>query len=110
MSIGIMINQPRNEQEKLFYIPLATESIFDNYWEKAANQLNLVWVPVFSSGIIIEYEDLPFIINELNLIINWVKDHVTHLETQKALSNRIEYILENLSVIFKQKNIQLYIG
>lgn len=109
MSIGIMIDEPENEEEKLFYIPLATESIFDSYWNKAANQLNLQWVPVFSSGIIIEYEDLPFIINELNMVINWVKDYVTNLETKKELLNRIQYIIEKLPIIFK-KNIKLYIG
>lgn len=110
MSIGIIIDDPKNEEEKLFYIPLATEKTFENYWNKAANQLNLQWVPVFSTGITIEYEDLPFIINELNMVFNWVKEHVVNLETQKELLNRIEYILENLTIIFKQESIKLYIG
>lgn len=110
MSIGIMIDEPENEEEKLFYIPLATEENFENYWNKAANQLNLQWVPFFSSGIIIEYDDLPFIIDELNMVINWMKDHVTNLETKKELINRIQYILEKLPNLFKQNNIKLYIG
>ena len=73
MSIGIIIDEPKNEKEQLFFIPVATEEVFSSYWLKASNELQLSWIPIFETGILIEKEDIPAILRELGLVKEWIE-------------------------------------
>ncbi|MBK5073795.1 hypothetical protein I2492_13380 [Budviciaceae bacterium CWB-B4] len=110
MSIGIMIDEPKNEEEKSFFIPVATEKTFNEYWLIAAQELKLQWVPIFSTGVVVDQDDLLVVINELNAIRIWIMTHITNIENQKELLNRIDYIIKKLFEIVKNKDIKLYIG
>ncbi|CAI3304033.1 hypothetical protein ACK4CS_16805 [Enterococcus gallinarum] len=110
MSIGIIIDEPKNEKEQLFFIPVATEEVFSSYWLKASNELQLSWIPIFETGILIEKEDIPAILRELGLVKEWIKKNVIDIDTKIDLEKRINYILETLPKAFENKNIKLYIG
>jgi len=64
MSVSLLINQHNNTDETRI-VPIATESIFSEFWRPAASQLNLQFVPLFQSGLPINKEDLFIIIEEL---------------------------------------------
>lgn len=110
MSIAIMIDKPKNETEKSFYIPVATEKTFQTYWMKASEDLNLKWVPIFKTGIFIESEDKQVVSKEILLVKEWVIKNVSDLDKKMSLEERIDYILDSLSKIFEDKSIKLYIG
>lgn len=110
MSIGIIIDEPKNEEEQLFFIPVATEEVFSNYWLKASNELQLSWVPIFETGIVIEREDMSVILRELGLVKEWIDKNVRDTDTKIDLEKRLDYILETLPNAFADENIKLYVG
>lgn len=110
MSIGIIIDEPKNEEEKLFFIPVATEESFTNYWLKASKELQLAWVPIFETGIVIEREDIPIILKEIKLVKEWIEKNVKNIDIKIGIEKRINYILETLPKAFEKENIKLYVG
>lgn len=110
MSIAIMIDKPKNEEEKNFYIPIATEETFQKYWLKASEELHLKWVPIFQTGIFIENEDKQVIRTEITEVKNWIVENVSDIDKKRNLEKRIDYILDSLSKVFEDKNMKLYIG
>ncbi|MBM7689212.1 hypothetical protein BCR24_03735 [Enterococcus ureilyticus] len=110
MSIGIIIDEPKNEEEQLFFIPVATEESFTNYWLKASNELQLSWVPIFETGIVIEKEDTPVVLKEIKLVKEWIEKNVENVDTKIDLQKRINYILETLPKAFENEDIKLYVG
>ncbi|EAC8434588.1 hypothetical protein IT97_12840 [Listeria monocytogenes] len=110
MSIGIIIDEPKNEEEQLFFIPVATEEFFTNYWLKASNELQLNWVPIFKTGIVIEKGDMPVILKEIKLVKKWIEKNVKNIDIKIDILKRIDYILENLPKAFEKENIKLYVG
>lgn len=110
MSIGIIIDEPRNEKEQLFFIPVATEEVFSSYWLKASNELQLSWVPIFETGIVIEIEDMPVILRELGSVKEWIEKNVRDIDIKTDLEKRLNYILETLPKVFEDENIKVYVG
>ncbi|MBC2283654.1 hypothetical protein [Listeria booriae] len=110
MSIGIIIDEPRNEKEKLFFVPVATEEVFSRYWLKASNELQLSWIPIFETGIVIEKEDTPVILKELQLVKEWMREHVRSVDTRIDLEKRLTYIIESIPRAFEDESIKLYVG
>jgi len=110
MSIGIIIDEPKNEEEQLFFIPVATEEFFTSYWLKASNELQLNWVPIFETGIVIEKEDMPVILKEIKLVKGWIEKNVKNIDIKIDILKRINYISENLPKAFEKENIKLYVG
>ena len=47
-------------------VPIATASVFTEYWQPAAAQLRLRWVPLLQTGIPIERADVAPILEELS--------------------------------------------
>ncbi|MBM7543285.1 hypothetical protein [Amphibacillus cookii] len=110
MSIGIIIDEPKNEKEQLFFIPVATEEVFSSYWLKASNELQLSWVPIFETGIVIEKENMSVILRELGLVKEWIEKNVRDIDAKIDLEIRLDYILETLPKAFADENIKLYVG
>ncbi|WP_321383097.1 hypothetical protein [uncultured Enterococcus sp.] len=110
MSVAIMIDNPTNDTEKNFYVPVATEKAFQKYWMKASEEMGLKWVPIFKTGIFIEKQDEQAVLEEIAQVKKWVTRNVKDLDKQTALEERINYIVEKLLEVFKNDNITLYIG
>ena len=62
MSIDAMINEPITQEEKDFFIPISSNSIYENYWIKYANDNNSAWLPCFVMGSTVDYEYIPEVI------------------------------------------------
>ncbi|CAM4249981.1 hypothetical protein HCA64_03130 [Listeria booriae] len=110
MSIGIIVDEPRSDDERLFFIPVATEEAFKKYWLKASQDMQLMWVPIFESGVVIEAEDLEAIVDELKKVKVWSLENIENLEIQKGAVDRIDYIIGTLPKGFAQRDTKLYIG
>jgi len=109
MSIAAMILNSENEFEKKFYIPVASEAFFEECWIPAIEELNLEWVNVFSVGLDMEKEDLPFVIKELTQIKKWAKTNLPN-EKQDKIIERIELLEAELPITFQREGAVVFIG
>lgn len=109
MAIGALILDPQNDYERNFFIPVATESFFKECWLPAIASLGLRWTDLFPTGVDVEEEDVPHIIEELIQIKEWVEKNLNEEQKVKILE-RIEGIIEKLPQAFQRKDAVVFIG
>lgn len=109
MSVALMIDNPRNEEENL-YIPVAAEHSFEKYWQEAAKQLELEWVPFFQFGIVIGWERRSIVILELKKVRSWFLMKIPDQELAAQLSERVMNVLHAIVKIFEDKELRIFIG
>lgn len=109
MSICAFLQEPENEYEKNFNVPVATDSFFEECWKPAIEELNLEWVNVFSVGLDMVKEDLPFVMKELSLIKEWAKTNLPN-EKQEKIIERIELLETELPNAFRREGAVVFIG
>ena len=51
MSVCLMVSNPISKEEDEFYVPIATEQVFQEFWMPIVEMLDLQWVKCFQSGI-----------------------------------------------------------
>ena len=64
MSVGLVIKCQDGETEARL-VPIATERIFEEYWQPMCSALGLRWVPLFQSGLPLKSDDIPDVLDEL---------------------------------------------
>ncbi|SFF35970.1 hypothetical protein SAMN04487969_12951 [Paenibacillus algorifonticola] len=109
MSISVMILDPQNDFEKHFFLPVATESFFNQYWLPGIQHLKLKWVILFSTGVDIEEEDLQSIFAELNLLKEWADQNLEE-EQRSRLFERVDGLKDKLPSAFQRKDAVVFIG
>lgn len=109
MSISAFVPDPVNGFERQFHIPVAAEAFFAEYWEPAAEQLGLQWVPLFSTGINITKEDLPAVLDELARLKEWASNQ-SGGERIAKLASRIELLQAELPKALERDGAVVYIG
>ncbi|MEF3313715.1 hypothetical protein PV433_33020 [Paenibacillus sp. GYB004] len=109
MSISAFVPDPVNGFERQFHIPVAAEAFFAEYWEPAAEQLGLQWVPLFSTGIDITKEDLPAVLDELARLKEWALNQPGGERIAK-LASRIELLQAELPKALERDGAVVYIG
>jgi hypothetical protein len=65
MSVSLVVEYSDPEKNTRL-IPIATERIFDEYWQPACKALGLKWIPLFQSGLPLPPEDIPDVLEELS--------------------------------------------
>ncbi|MCR2805147.1 hypothetical protein [Paenibacillus soyae] len=109
MSIAAMILNSENEFEKKFYLPVASEAFFEECWIPAIRELDLKWVNVFSVGLDMEKEDLPFVMKELSQIKEWAQINLSDERIIKIIE-RIELLEAELPNAFRREGAVVFIG
>ncbi|CAG7599277.1 hypothetical protein PAESOLCIP111_00298 [Paenibacillus solanacearum] len=109
MSISAFIPEPANDAERQFHVPVAAEAFFAECWEPPAEALGLKWVPLFSTGIEIEKQDLPEVLDELNRLKEWALEQAGGERMEKLLS-RIQMLLTALPQMLQRDGAVVYIG
>ncbi|MCW3795308.1 hypothetical protein OM416_27250 [Paenibacillus sp. LS1] len=109
MSISAVILEPQNDFEKSFFVPIATESFFKDCWEPAVEVLDLRWIDLFSTGVDIEGEDVPMIIEELLLVKEWAVKNLED-EQRDRIVERIDGLREKLPLAFQRQDAIVFIG
>ncbi|MCQ6560968.1 hypothetical protein [Paenibacillus mendelii] len=108
MSVSAYIPHPENEEEFGFNVPVASEAFFKAYWEPAAEELNLQWVPIFSTGIDVSEEDLPDVLDELNRLKQWAAARGG--EEMEQMLGRIDLLITQLPQAYRREGAVVYIG
>jgi len=109
MSVSVMILNPQNDFEKHFFLPVATESFFNQYWLPGIEYLELKWIILFSTGVDVEEEDLPNIFAELILLKEWADQNLEE-EQRNRLFERVDGLMEKLPKAFQRKDAVVFIG
>lgn len=110
MSISVIVLEAKDEFEEKFFIPVATESFFQECWEPAIEELGLKWAKTFPAGIDLYKEDFPFVLEELLKIIEWAKENLPEEKNQKVIE-RIELIKTEVPIIFNHREgVIIFIG
>ncbi|WP_338552114.1 hypothetical protein [Paenibacillus sp. KS-LC4] len=109
MSVSVMILNPQNDFEKHFFLPVATESFFNQYWQPGIVHLELKWVILFSTGVDVEEEYLPNIFAELILLKEWADQNLQE-EQKNRLFERVDGLMEKLPKAFQRKDAVVFIG
>ncbi|WP_438497070.1 hypothetical protein [Paenibacillus sp. IHBB 3054] len=110
MSISVMVLEAKDEFEEKFFIPVATESFFQECWEPAIEELALKWTKAFPVGIDLIEEDFPSVLEELFKIKEWAKGHLPE-EKKIKIIERIELIETEVPIIFNyREGVVIFIG
>ncbi|PYE51796.1 hypothetical protein HUB98_07140 [Paenibacillus barcinonensis] len=109
MTISALILDPQNDYEKSFFIPVATESFFKECWLPAIESLELQWTDLFTTGVDVEEEDVPHIIEELVLIKEWAAKFLNE-EQKEKMFERIKGLQDKLPLAFQRKDVVVFIG
>ncbi len=104
MSIAAFIDNPKTEEEKSFYIPIATEQSFTSFWKPACERLGLQWIPSFAIGIDISREDLQNVLIEFSQIREWFQENLSDVESKQVVE-RVDILLKELPSIFSREDI-----
>ena len=111
MSVCLMVSNPISKEEDAFYVPIATEQVFQEFWMPIVEMLDLQWVKCFQSGIEVGKEDLRSILKELEEIRLWIGKNIDNerggqmIKRSDDLSKELTLLLENA-----RENIKVYIG
>lgn len=106
MSISACIQNPENEKERLFYVPIASESVFRNKWEPIAEELDLRWLRLFSTGVDLEESDISDILDELDLF----RSHYMLKFGHDPVVERVDLLVESLETASSRKGVKIFIG
>ncbi|MFC9706628.1 hypothetical protein ACFTRD_00550 [Paenibacillus sp. NPDC056933] len=109
MSISAVILEPQNHFEKSFFVAVATEAFFKECWQPAVESLELKWIDLFSTGVDLEEEDVPIIVEELLLIKEWAAKNLKDEQKDKIVK-RIEGLRDKLPLAFQRQDAIVFIG
>jgi hypothetical protein len=106
MSISALIQNPQNEEEQSFSVPVASERIFEKRWTPIIEELQLEWLPLFSTGVDLEKIDLDDILSELNLF------KASYIEKFGAdqVVDRVNLLSDSLQKVFYRDDVKVFIG
>lgn len=110
MSVALMIDNPRNKAEERVYVPVAAEQAFEQFWQEAAKQLKLEWVPLFQFGLVFDYERKEVVIQELERVKVWFLKNVGDKERAEWLIERVMTVIHAIQEILKDRKLRIFIG
>jgi hypothetical protein len=90
MSVSLYIEKI-NGEEKNEYLPVSGQKFFEENWMPLCELLNLKWIPLFKTGFTFNEDDLPDILEELNLL----KRQCDQLNNEH-LKNRLGVLIDRL--------------
>ena len=110
MSVGLLVS-PRGVEDPHgdFYIPVAAESTFRDYWIPGCEALQLQWVPLFQTGIPVRCEHIPAVIAELEQLRVWMTQHPDQ-EMAEHLLGRMDRLLAELQRLQHHPELDVFIG
>ncbi|WP_054532632.1 hypothetical protein [Herpetosiphon geysericola] len=104
MSIALLITSA-DGKDTLF--PIATEAIFSSYWLPIIEEHNLQFLRLFQTGLPVEKEDIPYILDEIKIFRN----NLSKTGQQSSIINeRLDAINEQLQLLVDQDFDSIYIG
>lgn len=106
MSISAFIQNPQNDEEESFSVPVASENTFAQRWEPIIEELELQWLPLFSSGIDLDEIDLKDVLAELDQFKSAYIDKYGNDE----VIERADLLSNSLRKVFSRSGLKVFIG
>lgn len=112
MSVSLIISNPITENEDCYYVPIATEEVFQIFWMPIIEKLELKWSCYFQCGVEINKASLKFVLKELAEINDYVFKNMDNIERKIQMLGRIQNLCHELEYIYKnsREDIKVYIG
>ena len=108
MSIALNTRLRTAPEDATREIPIATHDGFRRYWTPACEALDLRWVPIFTSGISLEREDIPSVLDELEALKRWSEQHP---ETGEMIGERLDRLITELRALANvADDYEIYVG
>lgn len=109
MAISVQIDDPQNDFERPFYIPVASLSFFRECWLPGIRELGLSWTELFESGVDVTEKELPIILDELEQLKKWADLNLKGIK-KEYFFDRVDPLIERLPTAFQRKDAVIYIG
>lgn len=109
MSISAFVQDPRNDVETRFSIPIATEEFFRRVWVPACEELDLKWVTLFPIGVEVTEDNVGDVRSELTRLKEWVSGNLPQAEAEHV-QTRSNLLLDGLQTVFTRADISVFIG
>ena len=109
MTVSLFMKTQRDGDERV--VPISTERVFEDYWQPAARKLGLKWVPLFQTGLPLEQEDIPVVLEELEkLRTAFEKPSHVPADTDEYVLGRLNLLIEELKTTVASSDLDIYIG
>ena len=114
MSVSLLIEYD-NPKKEARLVPIATEQVFEKYWQPACSKLGLQWVPLFQSGLPLrksdKRNDIPPIVDELTRLKQFLSNKAQRdipQDVAKQIVSRIDNLLLELHDIREDAEAEGY--
>ena|ERR1019366_1309824 len=108
MSVSLSVKRRGQSADTALLIPLASHETFRRHWLPASRKLNLIWIPMFETGIPLQPGDVPDIVEELQTLKDW--SELNSPEVADVISDSIERALAELRAPRTENEVDIYIG
>lgn len=109
MSVSLLITSATDGQRGRM-LPIASEQIFNQYWVPAATRLKLEFVPLFQTGLPVNREDIPYILDELQQLRTFFETQQVASGTTLTLIERVDGLAHMLEGLLHTSSEDIYIG
>ncbi|MGI0118327.1 hypothetical protein [Zooshikella sp. RANM57] len=110
MSVELSIDNPANDEEATYIIPIAAERIFKQVWHAAAIEYNLPLVEHISICLVVDKNNVDQFLSELKQVLSWAEENTDPVLYQ-SISTRINRLLKEIpDLMNKRSDVILSIG
>ena len=103
MSVALVITDTEGHDSLK---PVATESVFNSEWLPIAEKHQLQFITLFSTGLPVQQEDIPYILDELSIFIDTIRSN----PAQSSILERAVMLSDELKRLQSEGFGELYIG
>ncbi len=90
--------------------PIATQGVFLSFWKPIIRANELEWLPHFEEGIVLEREDLPMVIRELEIFIFETEKLSRTKLAYSSVRTRAQSLLDRLLLLQKEPFHEVFVG
>lgn len=111
MTVVLLITKIDGEEVDI-NAPFSTEAGFERCWVPLCERHGFQWIPLFHSGAIFNEKDLPYILSELELAREKLKDPENEVADSCIgyMYQRVDLILSKLEPLKDKKSLEFFIG
>ena len=105
MSVGLLVTSKTNPDHREL-MPVAAQQVFTSKWLPGCSALNLEWVPLFETGIVVDPSNATSVLEELHRLRQWMAQRAGY----EYESERISCLIEGVEDARKHPDLDIFIG
>ena len=103
MSVALTIDDPVNEEEKNYYLPIATERVYKEVWRSAARAFNLSLVDEISVCLDIDEDNVSGFVDELREVVRWSVDNCSK-DQSESIKERVAFLIAEITRLMESRD------